>query len=331
MASPIDQIAVVIPCYKVKDQLRPLLDSIGKEVDRIYVVDDACPQKSVATAMADNTDSRITPVYLPENRGVGGAVVAGIQAALDGGADIVIKLDGDGQYSPNLIPYLLKPLLSGQADCAKGNRFFFIENLEGMPLVRILGNTALSFVNKVSSGYWSVMDPTNGFIAWHADVLRLVPLNKLDRRYFFESDMLFRLSCIQAVVADVPLKAIYADEESSLSIWQVMRDFPGKYLTRAIKRVFYNYFLRDFNVGSLFFVLGWILSLCGMLYGLPRWIEGVATGVATNTGQIALTGMLLLSGFLFLLSFLLVDVFLQPRTTVSGSYLADKVDRDSPG
>jgi dolichol-phosphate mannosyltransferase len=97
--------------------------------------------------------------------------MAGYRAAMSNGADILVKVDGDGQISPRLIPLLIAPLLRGEADYAKGNRFYSIYNIRQMPRTRLFGNAVLSFLTKLSSGYWSIFDPTNGFTAVHVAAL----------------------------------------------------------------------------------------------------------------------------------------------------------------
>ena len=314
------KVAVVIPCFKVDQKLGKLVSEIEENIDLIILVDDACPDNSVKKVMAANKDQRVVAHYHEKNQGVGGAVVSGIKIALDAKADVVIKLDGDGQYSADLVNKVLEPIATGEADCAKGNRFFFIDDLLGMPPVRIFGNAVLSLINKLTSGYWNIMDPTNGLIAWRADVLSLLPLEKLDKRYFFESDILFRLNCLRAYVVDVPLRALYSDEVSSLSIAQVLMDFPKKYLNRIFKRLFYNYFVRDFNLGSLFLLMSFFSILIGILYGFPKWYLSAFEGVLAETGEVMAVSMLFSAGLLNLLAFLFFDVINQPSKKIGGLF-----------
>lgn len=216
------RICVVIPCFRVRRHILPLLARMGPEVFRIYVVDDACPEQTGRYVQEEARDPRIRVLHHDANQGVGGAVMTGYRAALQDGADVVVKVDGDGQMDPALIGTFVAPILSGRADYTKGNRFFDIEHVRAMPVARLLGNAALSFMTKLSSGYWHVFDPTNGYTAVHARVLALLPLEKISRRYFFESDMLFRLGTYRAVVADIPMKAVYGDESSQLRIARVV-------------------------------------------------------------------------------------------------------------
>ena len=182
--------------------------------------------------------------------GVGGAVVSGFQRALEEEMDVVVKIDGDGQMDPRLLPRFIQPIINGKADFTKGSRFYSLDSLAAMPTLRKFGNAIFSLVNKVSSGYWNIMDPTNGYLAIHRRALSFLPLEKLNNGYFFESDLLFRLGTIRAVVTDIPMNSKYEDEKSHLSILKVMCTFPLLYARAFFKRVFYIYFLRDFNFNT---------------------------------------------------------------------------------
>ena len=313
------RIAVAIPCYKVTQHVLGVIDAIGPEVERIYAVDDACPEGSGRFIEQSHRDPRVRVLYNPENRGVGGAVVTAYQAALADGMDIVVKIDGDGQMDPALIPKFVQPILRGRADYTKGNRFYRPESLRGMPRIRLLGNAALSFVTKLSSGYWPVMDPTNGYTAVHAEVLRQLPLEKLERRYFFESDMLYRLNIIRAVVQDVPMDAVYADEQSNLKVSRVLPEFMGKHVKRFFKRYVYVYLVRDFNMGSVYSLAGVLLCALGLGFGAAQWTHSVATGVPASSGTVMLAALPLIIGIQFLIAFLHHDVDNVPREPLSAA------------
>ncbi|AOU96447.1 glycosyl transferase [Achromobacter ruhlandii] len=201
------------------------------------------------------------------NRGVGGAVMAGYRAAIDAGHDILVKVDGDGQMDPRLIPDFIAPIVLGNADYTKGNRFFDLETLRAMPGKRLFGNAVLSFMTKFSSGYWDLFDPTNGYTAIHARVAEHLPFDKISERYFFETDILFRLNLIGAVVVDVPMDAHYADEVSNLKISKIVGEFSLKHIRNSLKRIFYNYYLRGFSIASLELPLGILLFTFGVVYG----------------------------------------------------------------
>lgn len=301
-------IAVIIPSYKVKNQILDVLASIGSNVSRIYVVDDCCPDNSGDFVKENTTDPRIRIIYHDKNKGVGGAVLSGYAQAIADGARIIIKLDGDGQMNPDYIAKLILPIEKGEADYTKGNRFFDIEKLLVMPRIRLIGNSCLSLINKIVNGYWNVVDPTNGFTAIHIDTLKLIPLHKIDNRYFFESDMLFRLSVLRAVVKDVSIPAIYGNEESNLKIGRVLWEFPFKYMNRFFKRFFYNYLLRDFNAGTIQILGGTFAIVTGLAFGIYHWIVSYQAMAATPTGTVMISTLLIILGFQLLLGALNFDV-----------------------
>ena len=313
------RIAVAIPCYKVTQHVLGVIAAIGPEVEAIYAVDDACPEGSGRFIEQHNRDARVRVLYHPENRGVGGAVMTAYQAALADGVDIVVKIDGDGQMDPALIPKFVRPILRGRADYTKGNRFYRPESLRGMPRIRLFGNAALSFVTKLSSGYWPIMDPTNGYTAIHAAALRRLPLEKLERRYFFESDMLYRLNTIRAVVQDVPMDAVYADEQSNLKVSRVLPEFMGKHVKRFFKRYVYVYLVRDFNLGSVYSLAGVLLSVLGLGFGVAQWVHSVTTGRPASSGTVMLAALPLMIGIQFLIAFLHHDVDNVPREPLSAA------------
>ena len=199
-----------------------------------------------------------------------------------------------------------------------------------MPPIRLFGNAALSFINKLSTGYWSIMDPTNGYTAIHTAVLRELPIHKLEQRYFFETDMLYHLNTIRAVVHDVPMDAVYADEESSLKVSKVLPEFFLKHINRLFKRYVYLYLLRDFNIGSLYSLLGMALCLVGLMFGGWQWLRSLSTGLPATSGTVMLAGLPLIIGIQFLIAFLHHDVERVPTEPLSAD-LADVNDAASGG
>lgn len=306
-------IAVVIPCYKVKKHIFDVLGRIGPEVSSIYVIDDKCPEQSGRYVEDNCDDPRVRVVYHAENKGVGGAMITGYTCAMNDGAQIIVKIDGDNQMDPVLIPRFVQPIIQKRADYTKGNRFYSLESLENMPKIRLFGNAALSFLTKFTSGYWNIMDPTNGYTAIHHSVLRILPLHKIDNRYFFESDMLFRLNTVRAVIREIPMDAVYEDEKSSMNIIQVCMDFPKKHLIRFLKRIYYNYFLRDFNVCSMELVSGSLLAACGSIFGLIKWHQSIARGIPATTGTVMLAALPVILGFQLLLAAVHYDVMNVPE------------------
>lgn len=304
------RICAIVPAYKVTRHIVSVVQGLFEQVEHIFVVDDACPDGSGAYLLGElgGADPRLTIIRLDKNQGVGGAVMAGYRAAAEKGFKVLVKVDGDGQMDPSFIPILVAPLLLGVADYAKGNRFFDPDSLTDMPLTRLFGNAGLSFLTKLSTGYWHLMDPTNGFTALHAHVLPWLHLHKVERRYFFETDMLFRLGLVNAVIEDVPIAANYSDETSHLNVGFAVFDFGVKHIARIFKRLFYVYFLRSFSLGSVFLVASFPMILFGVTFGLLEWYSSVQSGNAATAGTIMLAAMPTLVGIQLFLSFLSLDM-----------------------
>ncbi|MBM3565082.1 MAG: glycosyltransferase family 2 protein [Alphaproteobacteria bacterium] len=307
------KIAVVIPCFRETAHILGVLAAIGPEVARIVVVDDACPDGTGRLVRDKCPDPRVEVIIHETNQGVGGATLTGYRRALELGADAIVKMDGDGQMDAALIPKMIRPLLVGEADYAKGNRFHDIDGLSAMPAIRLVGNLALSFATKVSTGYWGLFDPTNGFTAIHAKVARGLPFDKISRSFFFESDMLFRLYLMRAVVTDIPMPARYGTEQSSLRIPDVIGEFALKHLRNAAKRIFYSYFLRDFTAASLELTAGVILLAFGLIHGATNWAQSIATGITASAGTVVLAALPTAIGGILLLAFLHFDIGNVPR------------------
>ena len=185
-----------------------------------------------------------------------------------------------------------------------------------MPRVRLFGNAVLSFFAKFSTGYWNIFDPNNGFTAIHAGVLRHLPLKLLAKRYFFESDMLFRLNILRAVVVDIPMDAKYGNEKSNLVIRKIWWDFLRRHTVNTLKRIFYNYFLRDMSVASLELLAGILLFGFGIIFGASHWLNSLKTSVPASSGTVMLAALPVILGLQFLLAFLVHDVASVPQRPV---------------
>jgi glycosyltransferase involved in cell wall biosynthesis len=307
------KIAVVIPAYKVSNHILEVVAEIGKNIDLIYVVDDACPEQSGKLVSTKVKDKRVKVLTHKVNQGVGGAVLTGYKAALEDGAEVIVKVDGDGQMDPALIDDLVQPILSGKADYTKGNRFDSITGLRQMPGIRIFGNGALSLMTKISTGYWNVTDPTNGFTAIHRDVLKNITFGMLSKRFFFESDLLFRLSLAKAVVWDVPMESRYGTEKSNLKISRALFEFTFKHGINFHKRLFYNYYLRDMSAASIELPIGILLSWFGLIFGIVKYAESLQTGQAATAGTVMLSAVPLILGIQLVLAFISHDIASVPK------------------
>jgi len=306
------KITIVIPAYNVLKHLKDAIISIPDFVDKIIVVDDKCPQNSGKTV--ENLD-RVTVIYHSKNQGVGGAVFSGYKEAIKQECDIVVKIDGDGQMDTAYLQKLITPLIDNKADYTKGNRFFDLTKLKTMPKMRLFGNSVLSFLVKAASGYWNIMDPTNGYTAITKKAIKLLEYRSIDKRYFFETSMLINLNIMNLVVKDVPIPAKYGDEESNLSIFKSAVEFPRKLLKGFLKRIFYRYFLYDFNMGSIYLILGLPMFLFGVIFGGYRWYLSAVYDIANPIGTVMLVALSTILGVQFLVGGVGVDMSNIPKET----------------
>lgn len=310
------KVAIVIPSYRVTRHILDVIAGLPSWIWRIYIVDDRCPEGSGALVQAHSPDDRTIVVFNETNLGVGGAVMAGYSRAVDDGADIIVKMDGDGQMDPALLPRFVAPIEAGEADYTKGNRFYDLTQIGQMPRIRIFGNAGLSFMTKISSGYWDLFDPTNGYTAIHARVVSKLPLEKISQRYFFETDILFRLNTLRAVVVDIPMDAKYGDEESGLKIGKILVDFLSKHVRNTFKRIFYNYFLRDMSLATIELAGGIALVAGGLMAGAYFWIESAEAGLPTSAGRVMLAALPVILGLQLLLGFIAFDIASVPKRAI---------------
>ncbi len=310
-------VAVVIPCFRAALIVGDVVAAIPDFVRTIICVND-CSDDNMQDVLDEIAalEPRVIVVSHVKNKGVGGATLSGYLRALDEGAEILVKIDADGQIDPDFIAPLITPILEGSADYAKGNRFFDLEEVRCMPTVRLLGNAGLSLITKLTTGYWDLFDPTNGFTAIHANVARVLPLKKLHKRYFFESDLLFRLSTVRARVIDVPMAPIYGDEVSNMGLGKTLISFPFLHARNLSKRIVYNYILRGFSAASLSLIFGLPMMLFGIAFGINAWVESALTSVPATAGTVMLSAVPLLMGFQLILSFLQHDVASEPKQAI---------------
>lgn len=308
-------ISVVIPCYNVARHIEDVIRKLPAEVSWIIAVNDRSTddtEKILSRLQQEN--KKIILIHHEINQGVGGAMITGFKRSIELNSDITIKIDGDDQMDSSYIPALIKPLNDDKADYTKGNRFRDLKALRQMPVLRRFGNLGLSFCIKAASGYWNIFDPNNGFVAISNEMLKTISIDKLHKRYFFESSMLIELYHADAVIQEVPMKARYGDEVSNLSLTRTLFGFPPKLLKAFIRRILLKYFLYDFNIASLYLLFGIPLFLLGFIYGLVNYIEYGSSHTPAPTGTVVIPTLLIIMGFQLLLSATSYDVSNYPKS-----------------
>ena len=306
------KIIAVMPCYK-SSEIAPLIaKDVIKFVDKLICVDDFCPDSTGEKVRNFVRSDKVDFIFHDFNKGIGGAMKSGYSYALKFEPEIIIKIDSDGQMDPYLIPKLIEPIIKGSYELTKGNRFTNPKSIRKMPLIRLIGNVGLGFITKLSTGYWELFDPTNGFIALRSEVLNEISLEKVDNGYFFETDLLFRCSLSNILISEIAMEAVYANEKSNLNPLKEFFRFFYKHINIFFKRLTYQYFLLDFNPGSLSLCLGFILGVFSLFIGIRSFTYYRSLSLETPLGiQILFLATSLICNQL-IISFIYYDVSQKP-------------------
>lgn len=312
-AKPEHLLAVVVPCFNVEDHIAGVIEGLPEWVAEIVAVDDCSTDGTLAVLRKlASVEPRLRVVPRGRNGGVGAAMRSGYRAALDGGADLIVKMDGDGQMSSAELPRLLQPLVEGRADYAKGNRFRHVRDLGRMPRARLFGNVLLTFMTKLVSGYWRVFDAQNGYTAITREALEGLPLDRLDSSYAFENSMLSLLNIESRPVADVAMPAVYGDERSSMSVTRVLFSFPPRLVGMLARRLFLKYLVYDVSPIAIYAIFGSLLLGFATSFGGYHWWQSIRTGIPATTGTTVVALLTFLMGYMLLLQAVNLDITQSP-------------------
>lgn len=254
-------IAVVVPAYNEEELIGKTLNSIPEFVDKIIVVNDASNDNThdVVTRTAQE-DNRIILIEHEVNQGVGAAIVTGYKAARDLKIDVTVVMAGDAQMDPNDLGRIIEPVANGSADYTKGNRLFYGDAWNMIPRYRYLGNSFLSLLTKVASGYWHVADSQSGYTAISLVALQRINLDKIYKRYGMPNDLLIRLNQYDFRVRDVHIRPVYnVGEKSGIKLMRVIPRISWILFKGFWRRLFFKYVIKDFHPLIFFYLLSFIL------------------------------------------------------------------------
>ncbi|WP_408957984.1 glycosyltransferase family 2 protein [Natrinema sp. 74] len=314
-----ERIAVVVTAYDESAFVGRVIETVPAFVDRIYAVDDRSPDDSwdvirrvadrinaeaaddgteSALAVADGGDRRVVPIRHEENQGYGAAVKTGYRRAAEDGMDVVAVMNGDGQMDPEILDRIIDPVVEGEADYAKGNRLLSPDHRAAMSTFRFVGNAMLTGLSKFATGYWSIGDPQNGYTAISRETIERLDLAAITNQYGFLNHLLTHLNVAGCRVADVPMTAVYGDEESSIRYTSFVRFVSLLLLESFCWRLKTRYLVRSFNPAVLYYgvgaagLVGGSLGLVGTAVRAVRGEEaftgGIASFVATLLGLLSL-------------------------------------------
>ncbi len=281
-------IAVIVPAYNEEKLIGKVLKTTPMFVDHIVVVDDASTdQTGEVVKTRQKEDSRIIYLRHRTNEGVGGAIATGYKWARDNEIFASVVMAGDAQMDPKDLPKLLDPVVNGEVDYSKGNRLFTGKAWRVIPKTRYLGNAALSFLTKIASGYWHVADSQSGYGAVNLEVLKTIDLDRIYKRYGMPNDFLVRLNVYHFRVRDVPINPIYGiGERSGIRISRVIFTLSFLLLKLFLWRLREKYVIRDFHPLVLFYLLGFILTPIGVVFGCFLLVYRLSTGPVAATSAL---------------------------------------------
>jgi len=292
------RVAVVVPAHNEESLIEATLRGIPAFVDKVYVVDDASTDATVARVRALGL-GRVEVIARERNGGVGAAIVTGYERALADAFDVTCVMAGDNQMDPDELESLVLPVARGEVDYAKANRLASGEAWALIPRTRFLGNAVLSLLTKIASGYWHVADSQAGYTALGLATLRKLDLDRVYRGYGFPNDMLVHLNVVNARVRDVPSRPIYGvGERSGIRIRRVVPRISWLLVKGFFWRMREKYVIRDFHPLVFFYALGLLMTLLGVALGIVETVlrfMGNEIPVAT----VVLIALLVVSGIQF--------------------------------
>ncbi len=260
------KIAIIVPCYNEESQIGKVLKTMPAFVDKIVVIDDKSRDKTLKISKEHSRqNAKIIVLDHKINQGVGRAIATGYKWSRGQNIDVAVVMAGDGQMLPQDLPAILGPVVEGRADYAKANRFFSGTAYQKMPKIRYFGNSVLTFLTKIASGYWHVMDSQSGFTAINKKMLHLIDWDKMYPRYGMPNDILVRLNVYNARVTDIPIEPVYnVGEKSGIKVGKVIFTIPLMLLRMFFWRLKEKYIIRDFHPLVLFYSFGMLAGLISL-------------------------------------------------------------------
>lgn len=274
------KIGVVVPCYREETQIGVVIDTMPDFVDRIVVVDDKSPDNTVNVVREyQKKNDKIELICHENNQGVGAAISSGYVWCRENGMDIAAVMAGDAQMDPADLPAILDPVADGITDYSKGNRLITGEAWRKIPKVRYFGNTSLTLLTKIASGYWHVTDSQTGYTALNRRCLELLPLEDIYPRFGMPNDFLVTLNIYNMRVMDVPINPLYGvGERSKMVIHRTVFALLALMTRLFLKRMVRKYIIRDFHPLVFFYLTGFLLGIIACPITIRLFIVWFETG-----------------------------------------------------
>ncbi|MCK4364589.1 MAG: glycosyltransferase family 2 protein [Thermoplasmatales archaeon] len=303
-----NKIAVIIPAYNEEKLISKTITTIPDFVDQIIVVDDNSNDNTfkLVRSLQKKYSKKVFLIKHDKNLGVGGAIKTGYKKSLELKMDITVVMAGDAQMDPNEVNKLLDPIIEKKADYTKGNRLTHKDKMK-MPKSRAFGNGMLTFLTKISSGYWNIIDPQNGYTAISKNALESIDIDGVYSGYGYPNDLLIKLNLARLKVADVEMPPIYGTEKSGIKVGRYSLRLTGLLIKGFFKRIWREYGGVNFHPLFLFYLIGLILFPLGLIFGVFVLYYRITTG-DYSTGTVILTALFLIMGLQSLIFAMLFDM-----------------------
>ncbi len=259
------RLAVVVPAYNEETQISKVVATMPEFVDKIVIVNDCSrdkTQQTVETLCAQYP--QIILINHHVNQGVGGAIATGYKWCRDNDIDCAVVMAGDAQMNPADLPALLEPIVRNEADYSKGNRLVTGEAFKKIPKIRYFGNSILSLLTKIASGYWHIADSQTGYAALNRAGLNAIDWDNMYKRYGQPNDLLVKLNVAGMRVVDVPVEPVYnVGEKSGIKIRKVIFTIGGLLIRLFFWRLKEKYIIRNFHPLVFFYAFGFLNFILG--------------------------------------------------------------------
>lgn len=309
-----NKISISIPAYNEEKLINKTLDTIPSFIDLIVVVDDKSKDKTIDKIKeSQKKDKRIHLIASEKNQGLGDTILKAHSYAIKKNMDITVVMAGDNQMDPKYLPMLLNTLITNKLDYVKGNRFYHRQDLRNMPRFRVIGNIFTTFVTKFCTGYWSISDPLNGYTALNVNTLKKIDTTKIHSRYGFETSLLLELSLIDAKIKDVFIPARYGEEKSKVSALSDPLIILKVLYLGYLRRMFLKYTLYSFHPIALFYSVGYILILIGLIFGFDILINSLFLKNIATPATVMLFVVPFLLGVQLCLQAIVLDIQNEPK------------------
>lgn len=282
-------VSVVVPAYNEESQIHKVVETMPEFIDYIVITNDCSTDNtgSVVEKLSQK-NPKVILINHEENQGVGGAIATGYMWSRDNDIDVSVVMAGDAQMDPRDLPAILDPVVTGSADYSKANRLFTGDAYNQIPKIRFFGNSVLSLMTKIASGYWNISDSQTGYTAINKKALHTIAWEKMYKRYGQPNDLLVKLNIHDFVVVDVPTEPVYdVGEKSGIKIHKVIFTIGILLFKLFFLRMFEKYYKRDFHPLIFFYGFGFFMFVASSIFFIRVMYLWISLGAIPEISMLA--------------------------------------------